>query len=69
MALGYPYVSITGQSEEGAIEVQVSVFDEYHLADEAEILQAVSQTLAARSAITSVSATRYEVSITKIPEV
>lgn len=69
MALGYPYVSITGQSEEGAIEVQVSVFDEYHLADEAEILQAVSQTLAARPAITSVAAMRYEVSITKVPEV
>ncbi|MET7924714.1 hypothetical protein ABZT43_12110 [Streptomyces sp. NPDC005349] len=68
MALGYPYVSITGQSEEGTIEVQVSVFDEYHLADETEILQAVSQTLAARPAITSVAAERYEVTMTKVPE-
>lgn len=69
MALGYPYVSITGQSEEGGIEVQVAVFDEYHLADETEILQAVRDALTAHPAITSVAATRYEISMTKIPEV
>lgn len=68
MALTYPYVSITGQSEEGTVEVQVAVLDEYHLADETEILQAVRQVLAARPAVTSVAAVRYEVRTTDLPE-
>lgn len=68
MALEYPYVSITGQSEEGAIEILVAVQDEYHLADEDDILQAVRDVLAARPAVTSVAAVRYEVAATPLPE-
>ena len=67
MALGFPYVSIIGQSEEGAVEVQVAVFDEYHLVDEAAILQAVRDQIAASPGITSVGADRYEVRITPVP--
>lgn len=69
MALGFPYVSVTGQSEAGAVEVQVAVFDEYRLVDEAAILQAVRGQIAASSGITSVDADRYEVRITPVPEV
>lgn len=69
MALGFPYVSITGQSEEGAVEVQVAVFDEYHLVDETAILQAVRDQIAASPGITSVGADRYEVRITPVPGV
>lgn len=69
MALEYPYVSVTGQSEEGAVEVLVAVLDEYHLADEQEIIQAVRAVLAARPAVTSVAAVRYEVRTTDVPEV
>ena len=68
MALGYPYVSITGQSEEGAVEVQVAVLDEYRLADETEIIRVVREALAARPPITSVAAMRYEVRTTELPE-
>ena len=68
MALEYPYVSLTGQSEEGAVEVLVAVLDEYHLVDEAAILQAVRDEIAASPGITSVDANRYEVRITPVPE-
>lgn len=68
MALDYPFVSLTGQSEEGAVEVQVAVLDEYHLVDEAAILQAVRDQIAASPGITSVDASRYEVRITPVPE-
>lgn len=68
MALGYPYVSLTGQSEEGAVEVQVAVLDEYHLVDEAAILQAVRDQIARSPGVTSVDASRYEVRITPVPE-
>mgnify|MGYP001606477087 CR=1 FL=1 len=68
MALDYPYVSITGQSEEGAVEVLVAVLDEYHLLDEAELLQAVRDQIAASPGITSVDANRYDVRITPVPE-
>ena len=66
MALEYPYVSLTGQSEEGAVEVQVAVLDEYHLVDEAAILAAVRAQIAASPGITSVEASRYEVRITPV---
>lgn len=69
MALGFPYVSVTGQSEAGAVEVQVAVFDEYHLVNESAILQAVRDQIAASPGITSVDADRYEVRITPVPEV
>jgi len=69
VALDYPYVSITGQSEEGVVEVQVAVLDEYRLADETEILRSVRDALAARPAVTSVAAVRYEVRTTNVPEV
>lgn len=69
MALGYPYVSVTGQSEAGAVEVQVAVLDEYHLVDEAAILQAVRDQIAASPGITDVDADRYEVRITPVPGV
>lgn len=69
MALGFPYVSITGQSEAGAVEVQVAVFDEYHLLDEAAVLQAVRDQIAGSPGVTSVAADRYEVRITPVPEV
>ncbi|GGM07608.1 hypothetical protein GCM10010099_24400 [Streptomyces cinereus] len=69
MALDYPYVSIVGQSEEGAVEVQVAVLDEYRLADETEILRVVRDALAARPAVTSVAAVRYEIRTTTVPEV
>lgn len=69
MALGYPYVSLTGQSEAGAVEVQVAVLDEYHLVDEAAILQAVRDQIAASPGITDVVADRYEVRITPVPGV
>ncbi len=68
MALDYPYVSITGQSEEGAVEVQVAVLDEYRLVDEPAILEVVRDAVAAGPAVTSVVATRYEVRSTEIPE-
>jgi hypothetical protein len=68
MALDYPYVSITGQSEEGAVEVLVAVLDEYHLLGEAELLQAVRDQIAASPGVTSVDANRYEVRITPVPE-
>lgn len=68
MALGYPYVSITGQSEAGAVEVQVALLDEYHLVDEAELLGAVRGALTANPAVTSVEAVRYEVRMTTVPE-
>lgn len=68
MALGYPYVSLTGQSEEGAVEVQVAVLDEYHLVDEAALLQAVRDQIAGSPGVTSVGADRYEVRITPVPE-
>lgn len=69
MALGYPYVSLTGQSEAGAVEVQVAVLDEYHLVNEAAILQAVRDQIAASPGITSVDADRYEVRVTPVPGV
>lgn len=69
MALGYPYVSLTGQSEAGAVEVQVVVLDEYHLVNEAAILQAVRDQIAASPGITSVDADRYEVRVTPVPGV
>lgn len=68
MALDYPYVSVTGQSEEGAVEVLVAVLDEYHLVDEVAILQAVRDQITASPGITSVDANRYEVRITPVPE-
>ena len=69
MALDYPYVSITGQSEEGAVEVLVAVLDEYHLTDETQILKAVRDALTSNPAVTSVAAARYEVRITPVSEV
>ncbi|MEH0417785.1 hypothetical protein [Streptomyces sp. B21-083] len=68
MALDYPYVALTGQSEEGAVEVRVAVLDEYHLVDEVVLLQAVRDQIAARPGITSVDADRYEVRVTPVPE-
>lgn len=68
MALGYPYVSLTGQSEAGAVEVQVAVLDEYHLLDEPILLQAVRDLIAGSPGITSVGADRYEVRVTPVPE-
>lgn len=69
MPLEYPYVSVTGQSEEGAVEVQVALLDEYHLVDEVELLQAVRDALTTNPAVTSVEAVRYEVRMTPVAEV
>lgn len=61
MALEYPYITVTGQSEEGDVEVQLALQDEYHLADESDIVEAVRAVLAARPAVASVAAVRYEI--------
>ncbi|MPY47170.1 hypothetical protein [Streptomyces acidicola] len=68
MALGYPYTSITGDSEEGQVEVQIAVLDEYHLADEQAILRAVRESLAAQPSVTGIEARRIEITTTKLPE-
>jgi hypothetical protein len=65
--MDYPCTFINAQTASGdALNVTVRVEDEYHLIDEAALIQAIRDHLAADTDIATVTAARYDVSVTPL---
>ena len=68
--MDYPYLTFTGHARtdesDQLAQVVVRIDDEYHLLDEAALIQAVRDHMAGASGISSVSATRSTVATTEV---
>lgn len=68
--MDYPYLTFTGHARtdesDQLAQVVVRIDDEYHLLDEAALIEAVRSHMANAAGISSVSATRSAVSTTDV---
>lgn len=68
MAMEYPYSVVIGRSaDDEEVRVNIRLEDEYHLIDEAGLIQAVRDYVDAHESVVLVSAEKRDVVVTQLP--